>query len=287
MPRELRRAARKLQQTESVTFLALIRFKALRNGGMANEVRLSQADIKKASVTVPVTMRGLSRLVIWGIFAVTAMLIALLASRGVVGSQRASVAVSTINQGVNSAPAPEAVRPANDSHAAADIRRLGDVVADLAASDKQIKQRLDAVEQNMTDVTGSIAKQNAEARNAAAPAPWPDGPSIPSTPAAIAEVVAPALPQPMEYGVDIGSAVSIQALRARWAGIHSAHHDLLRGLVPTVTLRETQRTNNPELRLVIGPLQSADAATHLCAALSAYRLSCEPTIFGGQHLALE
>ena len=230
MPRELRRAARKLQQTESATFLALIRFKALRNGGMANEVRLSKADIKKASVTVPVTMRGLSRLVIWGIFAVTAMLIALLASRGVVGSQRASVAVSTINQGVNPAPAPEAVRPANElRHAAADIRRLGDVVADLAASDKQIKQRLDTVEQNMTDVTGSIAKQNAEARSTAAPAPWPDGPSVPSTPAAIAEVVAPALPQPMEYGVDIGSAVSIQALRARWAGIHSAHHDLLRG----------------------------------------------------------
>ena len=49
---------------------------------MASEVRLTQADIKKASVTTPVTMQGLSRLVIWGTFAVTAMLIALLASRG-------------------------------------------------------------------------------------------------------------------------------------------------------------------------------------------------------------
>jgi hypothetical protein len=253
---------------------------------MANEVRLSRADIKKSPVTVPVTMQGLSRLVIWGTFAVTAMLIALLASRGAVGSQRASVAVATINQGVN--PAPELVRPANDSHAAADIRRIGDMVADLAASDRQIKQRLDTVEQTMTDMTGSIAKQNAEIKSTASlSAPWPNGPPVPSTPAAIAEVVAPALPLPMEYGVDIGSAVSIQALRARWAGIHSAHRDLLRGLSPTVTLRETERTNNPELRLVIGPLQSVDAATHLCASLSAYRLYCEPTIFGGQHLALE
>jgi hypothetical protein len=254
---------------------------------MANEVRLTQADIKKASVTTPVTMQGLSRLVIWGTFAVTAMLIALLASRGVVGSQRADVAISTINQGVSPVSAPEIVHPANDSHAAADIRQLGDTVAGLAASDKQIKQRLDTVEQNMTDVTGSIAKQIGDAKGSATLAPWPDGPPVPSTPAAIAEVVAPALPLPMEYGVDIGSAASIQGLRARWAGIHSAHRDLLQGLVPTVTLHETQRTNNPELRLVIGPLQSADAATHLCATLSAYRLYCEPTIFAGQHLALE
>ena len=45
---------------------------------------------------------------------------------------------------------------------------------------------------------------------------------------------APALPLPMEYGVDIGSAVSIQALRARWAGIRSAHPQLFEGLAPTI-----------------------------------------------------
>ena len=86
---------------------------------MASEVRLTQADIKKTSVTTPVTMQGLSRLVIWGTFAVTAMLIALLASRGVVGSQRATVAVATINQGVNPISASDAVYPMNDTRAAA------------------------------------------------------------------------------------------------------------------------------------------------------------------------
>ncbi len=253
---------------------------------MTNEIRLTQADIKKAAVTVPVTMQGLSRLVIWGTFAVTAMLIALLASRGVAGSQRASVAVTTINNGIKPVQTVATARPAADVQSSS-IGRLADTVADLAASDKQIKQRLDTVEQTMTDVTGSIAKQIEQAKSATSLAPWPEGPPVPSTPAAIAEVVAPALPLPMEYGVDIGSAQSIQALRARWASIRSAHRDLLQGLVPTVTLRETQRTSNPELRLVIGPFQSADAATHLCASLSAYRLYCEPTIFGGQHLALE
>jgi hypothetical protein len=91
----------------------------------------------------------------------------------------------------------------------------------------------------------------------------------------------------MEYGVDIGSAVSIQALRARWAGIRSAHRELFRGLSPTVTLRESSRLTSPELRLVVGPLSSADAASRLCASLSVYHVDCEPTIFGGQHLALE
>jgi hypothetical protein len=91
----------------------------------------------------------------------------------------------------------------------------------------------------------------------------------------------------MEYGADIGSALSIQALRARWAGIRSAHPQLFDGLVPTVTLREIPRSNSPELRLVVGPLVSADAATRLCAALLSSKLFCEPTIFAGQHLALE
>jgi hypothetical protein len=100
-------------------------------------------------------------------------------------------------------------------------------------------------------------------------------------------VVAPALPLPMEYGVDIGSAVSIQALRARWAGIRSAHPQLFDGLAPTIALGGTQQSNRPELRLVIGPLASADAAAKLCKTLERFRLTCQPTIFAGRHLALD
>ena len=110
---------------------------------------------------------------------------------------------------------------------------------------------------------------------------------MPATPAAIAAVVAPALPLPMEYGVDIGSAVSIQALRARWAGIRSAHPQLFDGLAPTVSLSETPQSNRPELRLVLGPIASADAAAKLCTTLERFRLTCQPTIFAGRHLALD
>jgi hypothetical protein len=260
--------------------------------GMTENVRLSPADIKKKAVTVPITMESLWRLVTWGATATTALLVAVLASRGVVSSQRAAVAISDLRNGsaVQVQTAQVVARPADrePDTKEPDTKQFSDVIARLVADDGEIKARLASVEQNVTDVTGSIEKQIQEARDKPAPAPpWPDGPPVPATPASIAAVVAPALPLPMEYGVDIGSGLSIQALRARWAGIRSAHLELFRGLTPTVMLRETSRLNNPELRLVIGPLASADAASKLCGSLSAYRLHCEPTIFGGQHLALE
>jgi hypothetical protein len=41
------------------------------------------------------------------------------------------------------------------------------------------------------------------------------------------------------------------------------------------------------LRLVIGPLPSADAAARLCKTLERFRLTCQPAIFAGRHLALD
>jgi hypothetical protein len=258
---------------------------------MRTEVRLGKADLKKPAATPAVTMQGLWRLVFWGSGATTAMLIAVLAGRGVVASQRAAVALSSLG-GTSvavmqpaQAPAPATPHPVD---AQIETRRLLDAVRDLAADDDQIKSRLAAVEHSMDDVTGSIAQQAARAATATPTLPpWPDGSAVPATPAAIAAVVAPPLTMPMGYGVDIGSAPSIPALRARWAGIRSAHPEIFDGLVPTVTLRETPRSNRPELRLVVGPLAGADAAAQLCAALGSYHLFCQPTIFTGQHLALQ
>jgi hypothetical protein len=147
----------------------------------------------------------------------------------------------------------------------------------------------------MDDITGSLARgaaanpvKTAAAPPPPSPPPWPDGgPPVPATSAAVAAIMAPPLPMPMEYGADIGSALSIQALRARWAGIRSAHPQLFEGLAPSVTLRQTPLSNRPELRLVVGPLANADAAAQLCAALLPYRLYCHPTLFAGQHLALD
>jgi hypothetical protein len=254
---------------------------------MTDEVRLAKADLKRAAAAAPVTMHGLWRLVVWGSTAATVLLIAVLSSRGVVGSQRAAVAVSTIGGGTIAAvqPAqtpPQAVTRAIDAQAA-ETKKLAEAVRDLAADNAELKSRLAVVEHSVDDVTGSIARQAK-----ATPPPWPEnGPPVPTTPAAIAAVLAPALPLPMEYGVDIGSAVSIQALRARWAGIRSAHPQLFDGLAPTISLSEMPPSNRPELRLVVGPLVSADAAAKLCTTLERFRLSCQPTIFAGRHLTLE
>src|SRR5580693_10275428 len=254
---------------------------------MADEVRLARADLKRPAPKVPVTMHGLWRLVVWGSTAATALLIAVLSSRGVVGSQRAAVAASTLRGGTVAIvqPAPVPQQPAAHAFdAQAETKKLADAVRDLSADNDELKSRLAVVEHSVDDVTGSIAQQ----AKATTPPPWPDtGAPVPATPAAIAAVVAPALPLPMEYGVDIGSAVSIQALRARWAGIRSAHPQLFVGLAPTISLSELPPSNRPELRLVVGPLVSADAAARLCKTLERFRLTCQPTIFSGRHLALD
>lgn len=254
---------------------------------MADEVRLARADLKRPAAEVPVTMHGLWRLVVWGSTAATVLLIAVLSSRGVVGSQRAAVAVSTIGGGTVAIVQPAQTPPQTAARAfdvQAETKRLAEAVRDLTADNDELKSRLALVEHSVDDVTGSIARQ----AKATAPPPWPDsGPPVPATPAAIAAVIAPALPLPMEYGVDIGSAVSIQALRARWAGIRSAHPQLFDGLAPTISLSEMPPSNRPELRLVVGPLVSADAAAKLCTTLERFRLTCQPTIFAGRHLALD
>jgi hypothetical protein len=59
---------------------------------------------------------------------------------------------------------------------------------------------------------------------------------------------------------------------------------LFDGLAPTVSLSETPQSSRPELRLVVGPIASADAAAKLCRTIERFRLICQPTIFAGRHL---
>src|SRR6516165_5690035 len=182
---------------------------------MADEVRLAKADLKrpapKASGPMapdrkaPVTMQGLWRLMMWGATAAAALLIAVISSRGVVGSQRAAVAVATINGGSSDAvkqqPGQATVQADNRPFdAQVETKRLSEAVRELASENDRLKARIGTVEHNVDDVTGSIVQQIKRA--AAAPA-WPDGPPEPVTPANISAVVAPALPLPMEYGADI------------------------------------------------------------------------------------
>jgi hypothetical protein len=237
------------------------------------------------------TMEGLRRIALWGGTATGALLLAVISSRSEVGAQRLAVVLHGGR-----------TQTAQVFDAQAETRRLNDVVRGLAADSDQIKTRLASVEHDMDDVTGSISKEIATAN---ATQRFADGPSLAATAAASAAL--PALPSPPSaarsaatasfgsaapssaspavYGVDIGSGLTIQALRTRWEVLRSAHPEVFDGLQPIVTVKEVPRANRVELRLVAGPLAQPGAATQLCASLTAFGLFCQPTIYDGQHLA--
>jgi hypothetical protein len=285
------------------------------------------------------TMRHLWRMTVWSGAAAGALFIAVLASRSEVGSERIAGLFSGRGDRTKVAAEPFVTQ--------AEERRLAEAVRSLSTENNALKSRLAAVERNMDDVTGSIARQiEAIKKTDTKPAPdrSPPAAAVPEPPAAIAAPAAAAAPQPvpapappamvavqpavsappppappaspppapaqiaaaepapartalpapaatpaatLKYGVDIGNAVSIEVLRAHWLGIHSAHSKLFEGLKPVVMLHGVPRTGRVELRLVAGPLASAEAAAKLCAALAPYRLACQPTLFGGQHIALQ
>jgi hypothetical protein len=108
-------------------------------------------------------------------------------------------------------------------------------------------------------------------------------------PAAVA--AAPSAPEPPEpvatkpaFGVDIGGAPTLAAMRTAWDRIRRNHASLLDGLRPVIAIRDG-RGGQVDLRLVVGPIGNAAAAARLCASLAAAGLSCQPTMFEGQRLA--
>lgn len=259
-------------------------------------------------------MRHLWRMTLWAATAACALLIAVLASRSDAGTERIA---SIFSPGPRHARITRAEPPFD---AQAESRRLAAAIRDLGAENARLRTRLAAVEQNMNDITGSVEKQIASVKAAAA-GPWPtDGKPEPITAAEIASIMAPAagfvtpaspqtspastsLPEnqsskelppatppdakPREYGVDMGNATSIQVLHARWLGIRSAHAQLFAGLSPAITLRETPKTKRIELHLVAGPLGSSADAARLCLELAPYRLSCHPIVLTPDRVALQ
>jgi hypothetical protein len=312
------------------------------------------------------TMRHLWRMTVWGGTAAGALFVAVLASRSQIGTERIAGLFSGRSDRTQ-----VAARPLDgqvEERRLAEERRLTDAVRGLTAQNDELKSRLAAVERNVDDITGSVARQieaikktdtspaqDSSPPAAAAPEPHvvlgappaaaapeshpvlaapplvapapqshpvitarPPLPLVPpaatappppaaapaqtataeplqsraATPAPAAAPASAAAPTPapaatLKYGIEIGNAVSIEVLRAHWLGIHSAHSKLFEGLKPVVMLRGMSHAGRVELRLVVGPLASADAAAMLCAALAPYRLPCQPTLFSGQHIALQ
>ena len=163
----------------------------------------------------------------------------------------------------------------------------------LTADGEQIRSRLAAVEPTIwTTLTGSIGK---ELEAATAARRFDDGPTITNTATVTASLMPAAVPPPMfvasspamaqspadaakaaktGYGVDIGSGLTILALRERWQTLRSAHPQLFASLEPIVSVKDTARANRVELRLVVGPFIEAAADGRLCASLTPVGLFC-------------
>lgn len=268
-------------------------------------------------------MSALLRLAVWGGAATAALAIAVLSTQTSVGSQRLTGALASAS-GRDTAAQPPA--PAVNARLAAqaaelenETRRLAVAVRSLAADRERLLTRVAALERNLEDATGSIRRQAASAATESAPAlPVPATTTIAATPPARAtaprtpappeadgeedrsqavtgtqiatapatEAAAPEPTKPkLEYGVDIGGAVNFEGLRVLWNSTRNANAALVEGLQPVFVTRETN-TRGVNLRLILGPLPTTEAATRLCAILMAAHRYCQMTTFEGQQLSL-
>jgi len=107
----------------------------------------------------------------------------------------------------------------------------------------------------------------------------------PAEAAASEEPVQEKTVRPTEFGVDLGSANSVEGLRAVWRGALKRVPDLVGALQPLIVVREGHNGLGMRLHLVAGPLNDAAAAAKLCAAVLAHRHRCETALFDGQRLA--
>jgi hypothetical protein len=244
------------------------------------------------------TLRKLRSFTVWTTGAAAAFALAVLSARSQSGSERL---VAMFHGGGR------AQQTAAKFDAETVTRQLADAVRVLASNDEQLRGRVAVVEHDLDDVTGSIRQVAAasEARRTeegptvsataalttSAPVTLDHAPPLPAPVAAAVPApettapAAPAGPPPTQYGIDIGSGLTLQALRARWQSLRAAHPALLEGLQPIASVKETPHGSKIELRLVAGPLAQSGAASQLCAALTLFGMYCQPTVYDGQHLA--
>ena len=88
------------------------------------------------------------------------------------------------------------------------------------------------------------------------------------------------------FAVDLGSAKSVEGLRALWRSSTKGWPALVGALQPLIAVKEGHDGLGLRLHLIAGPLRDAAAAAKLCANLVTSRHACEPTVFDGQRLSL-
>jgi hypothetical protein len=244
-------------------------------------------------------MRDLWRLALWGLSAAGALMLVVYAGTSESGRDRVHLAFAEIHEIL----IPSGVKPIRPLDAR-EGRRLAETVRLLAADRERLLARVATLEQSIDGITGSIARVEKAAKaqpdavpapDEALPSPSPPEDDITSSvnpPAGVANQVLPMPPQPpgsnaskTEFGLDLGSASSVEALRTAWTAALRRHGTLLEGLRPLVQMRERPRPSGIELRLIAGPVANAATAARLCATMTAAGAICAPAVFDGQRLA--
>jgi hypothetical protein len=254
-------------------------------------------------------MQSLWRTAAWGLSASLALLLAVMAGYSETGSRRLMATLSGPGapMQLTASAAPEAQ---TDRAASTEALRA------LAADRDRLAARLDMIERQIDDLTGSIKAQPArQALTSSLASPAVSGPSAsspareatrpisPETPSAgdgpvetrseaapRAASVAPAehAPSPEEpkpsFGVDIGGATNFDGLRQLWTSTKSSNAAAFEGLNPIVAVNESGRGRSPELRLIVGPFSDAETAVRWCATLAAANRFCQLSSFEGQRL---
>jgi hypothetical protein len=144
-----------------------------------------------------------------------------------------------------------------------------------------------------------LAPPDSAATKLIEPAPRPDAvtsaplpevvaaaPSDDAAPDAASAATPKVAVQRTEFGVDVGGASSLNALRALWRGLLKSNKELA-NLRPIVVVKEGHNGYGTQLRLVAGPLSDAAAAAKICAGLMESRTPCQTTVFDGQSLAMK
>lgn len=240
--------------------------------------------------------RGLMRLGLWSMAAAVAVAVAVLIASSETGLRRLANAVTGVQ--------PLTGQQRDVFRDDGEMQRLSETLRQINTDRLRLIARLEAIERHLDDITGSI--------NRAVPAPAVDNPpagEFPSGPSAQVGAIIPAptkqptqaaqqptatddtsadppTPTKSEFGIDLGSAQTIDGLRVLWSQMKGRHGALLEGMRPIVAIREASRPGAMELRLVAGPTPTAALAAKLCTAINAAGALCQPAVFDGQRLAL-
>jgi len=131
-----------------------------------------------------INMRPLLRLGIWGICTIAALAAAVIAGRSDAGSERADAALAVLLETpMDVLSHPSSALPARPTEAEAEAQRLAEMVRTLTADRDELAARVATLERNISDLTGTVARErpaNPDARSDQRSDAAPSGAAVPA-----------------------------------------------------------------------------------------------------------